>query len=285
MGQDDRKRVAKRKRADEDDAGRNDDDQGDAKKQKLAVGFDPSTGKFNIDGRSAFNTGAKNIKVNQDRLKGAVEDRRHILHYDEVLKPAIERVVDGLYIACGKDRAKVAAKIRDALAKRGVKRLPQDDGKLFERLVTEVNSARDNLIPDRADTNKAIEVVRGYLRAYQKALATDEFAEDAYQGLTARMAQYTKLAHGIFVRDASGGDITVERNRIHGEILVFIDGCRSPAELWNTVHDLVHSVTFDFSPKITRDFTVKAIEWQRRMARNADEPADKQLEDLLSILA
>ena len=36
------------------------------------------------------------------------------------------------------------------------------------------------------------------------------------------------------------------------DILGFIDGCNSPAELWGTVHDLVHSVTFDFSPKITR---------------------------------
>ncbi len=272
----DKKRVSKRKTSDTKS--------GRVAKKKFEVLFDSSTGEFRILGRSAFNTGAKAIKVNQDSAMGVVEDRRHILHYDEVLKPAIERVVGLLYVSCGKDRSKVAARIRQSLADRGVKRLPKAEDKLFERLVTEVNSAPTNLIPDRADTNKAIEVVRGYLRAYQKTLATDQFSEDAYGGNNARMAQYKKLAKDTFVCDSSGGDITAERNRIHGDILGFIDGCSSPAELWGTVHDLVHSVTFDFSPKITRDFTAKAIKWQSLMARNDGDKPEKQLDDLLSII-
>jgi hypothetical protein len=253
-----------------------------SKRFEVAFG---SGGEFEILGRSAFNSSAKAIKVNQTASKGALEDRRHILHYDEVLKPAIERVVGSLYVACGKDRSKVATKIRAALTRRGIKRLPKAEDKLFERLVTEINSAPGNLIPDRADTNKAIEVVRGYLRTYQKALTTDQFADDAYAGNTARMAEYKKRAKEIFVRDASTSDITLERNRIHGEILGFIDGCSSPAELWGTVHDMVHSVTFDFSPKTTRDATAKAIQWQRLMARNHGDLPEKQLDDLLGIIA
>lgn len=274
----DKKRVSKRKAIDIDIKSSR------VVKKKFEVLFDSSTGEFRILGRSAFNSGAKAIKVNQDSAMGAVEDRRHILHYDEVLKPAIERVVRLLYVSYGKDRSKVAARIRQSLADRGVKRLPKAEDKLFERLVTEVNSAPNNLIPDRADTNKAIEVVRGYLRAYQKALSTDQFSEDAYHGNSERMAQYKKLAKDTFVRDSSGGDITAERNRIHGDILGFIDGCNSPAELWGTVHDLVHSVTFDFSPKITRDFTAKAIKWQDTMKRNDGDQPEKQLDDLLSII-
>ena len=152
------------------------------------------------------------------------------------------------------------------------------------RMVTEINSARENLIPDRADTNKAIEVVRGYLRKYITQISTSEFAEDCMTDNHSRMGQYKKLAKETFLRDSNGGDITEERNRIHGDILEFINGCQAPGGLWSILHDLVHSATFDFSPKITRDFTVKAIEWQKTMMLNEDSDPQTQLKDLLSLI-
>jgi uncharacterized protein YdbL (DUF1318 family) len=244
-----------------------------------------ATGDFVILGRSPFGTGAKNIAVNQDKAKGHVEDRRHILHYDEVLKPTIERVVGNLYKSEGRDKVRVARLVSQALQRRGVKRLPKNPDKVMERLVTEINSAPDNLIPDRADTNKAIEVVRGYLRKYIVQISTSDFAEDCSTDNHARMGKYKQLARETFVRDASGSEITGERNRIHGEILGFIDGCQGPAQLWVLVHEMVHSVTFDFSPKITRDATAKAIEWQKTMARNEDSEPEKQLDALVGLLA
>lgn len=240
--------------------------------------------EFVILGRSPFGSGARKIKVNQDASRGRVEDRRHILHYDEVLKPTIERVVSNLYRDSGFDEAKVALLVRRALEKKGIKRLPRTSAKLMERLVVEINGARDNLIPDRADTNKAIEVVRGYLRKYQVALQTEQFGADAMSSNNARMSQYHRLARSHFPLDGSGGDITEERNRMHRDILSFIDGCASPSELWNLLHDLVQSATFDFSPKITRDSTVKAIAWQKTMGLNEDAPPSQQLDELMAIL-
>lgn len=154
----------------------------------------------------------------------------------------------------------------------------------MERLVTEINSAPDNLIPDRADTNKAIEVVRGYVRKYIIRLSTPAFAEDCVGNNTHRMSAYKRIAHEVFLRDASGGEITAERNRMHGEVLGYVDGCESPGQLWERLHEIVHSVTFDSSPNITRDATVKAIAWQKTMSLNEGRPALDQLDDLLKLL-
>lgn len=239
---------------------------------------------FVILGRSPFSSGAKKIVVNQNKAKGHVEDRRHILHYDEVLKPTIERVISNLFVSQGKDKGKVVLLVRERLQQRGIKRLPKSPDKLMERLVTEINSAPDNLIPDRADTNKAIEVVRGYVRKYIVQLSTPEFSEDCVGNNTHRMVAYKKIARTVFVCDASGGEITAERNRMHGEVLGYVDGCDSPGQLWVLLHEIVHSVTFDFSPNITRDATVKAIAWQKTMALNGDRPALEQLDDLLNLL-
>ena len=251
-------------------------------KRKFEAKFEAR--RFVIVGRSAFSSVAKKIAVNQNRSKGHVEDRRHILHYDEVLKPAIERVITNMYVSEGMDKQRVARAIRARLIKRGIRRLPRTPDKLFERLVTEINSAPDNLIPDRADTNKAIEVVRGYVRTYITKLSTHEFASDCLGNNFKRMDKYKLLAREVLVRDSTGGDITSERNRIHGEILQFVDGCRSPGQLWTLLHEIVHSVTFDFSPKSTRDATVKAIAWQHKMSLNEERPPLDQLDDLLSLL-
>jgi hypothetical protein len=240
--------------------------------------------EFVILGRSPFSTAAKKIKVNQSVAKGLLEDRRHILHYDEVLKPSMERVISRVYIEQGRSKSKVAKLIRVRLESLGRKRLPKSDDKLMERFVTEINSAPDNLIPDRADTNKAIEVVRGYTRKCIEQLSTAQFGDDCKDDNRSRMMAYKKLAGTIFVRDSSGGDITAERNRIHGEILDMVNGCEAPAQLWHLLHEVAYSVTFDFSPKIARDNTVKAIEWQKQMALTEDSPGEKQLDALMSIL-
>lgn len=255
---------------------------GSKRGSKVQVGF--AAKRFNIVGRTPFLGKATNIAVNQDASKGAVEDRRHILHYDEVLKPAIERVVSALYAEENQSEARVADVVRAALQQRGISRLPPEPDKVLQRLVAEMNSVPENLIPDRADTNKAIEVVRGYLRAYIAALSTDAFAQACVDNSTAMMASYRKLADDTFVLDASGGDIVGERNRIHREILGLIRGCDSPSRLWVLLHDLVHSVTFDFSPNITRDATTRAIAWQKAMASCEDAPARRQLDVLLSLI-
>jgi hypothetical protein len=202
----------------------------------------------------------------------------------------------------------VYAKVHKALESKGLKRLPKDLNGLIKRSIKEINSATGNLVPDRADTNKAIEVVRGNTRKCIKALSTgqwpprtvpggltedkvdlakrrkEEFGTDSLESNTDRMHAYKDMAEEIFVMGASGGDITVERNRMHGEILGHIEGCTAPAELWTLLHDIVHSVTFDFSPNIRKANTEKAINWQKKMRLNEEAKADKQLDDLLSLL-
>lgn len=248
-------------------------------KRKLEI---ISGAKFAISGRPDFGKEAKKIKVNQDKSKGLKEDRRHILHYDEVLKPIIERVIRNLYKEAAGKHEEVYVKVSTALKEKGLQGVPvaKDGDKLMKRLATEINSATDNLVPARADTNKAIEVVRGYTRKCIEALSTEEFGTDCLESNTNRMAAYKAKAKEIFVMDASGSDITAERNRIHGEILGYIEGCTAPAELWTPLHDITYSVTFDFSPNIRRAATEKAINWQ-----NVANREHKQLEPITSAVS
>src|SRR5690554_7566392 len=89
---------------------------------------------FRIQGRPQFASGAKRIRVNQNASNGPLEDRRHVLHYDEVLKPLVEQVITALYRAKGCSIGLVAGIVRRCLHKRGVMRLPKGDNEVLVRL-------------------------------------------------------------------------------------------------------------------------------------------------------
>ena len=269
------------------------------KKKEFSASFD-AHGEFNIIGRAAFTQLAKQIEVHQPKaLKTAVgsamqvepalptqpaEDRRHILHYDEVLKPNIARVMAKLYKANNGNVGKVAAQVRVALAAKGLKKLPTEPGKVLERLVIEMNSATDNLVAGQADTNKAIEVVRGYVRKATTAISTFEFQEDALDNNFTRMGHYRQIVNDTLVTGGSGSDISKERDRIHGTIKEMVNGAEAPGQLWGVLHEVVKSVTFDLSEKASREATAKALEWEKQMSLNMEVEPEKQLSDLVSLI-
>jgi hypothetical protein len=223
----------------------------------------------------------KSVRVNQNPSKGEIEDRRHILHWDEQLKPVLERVL-------GKMKEEYPATLMQALEaplkKRKLKRLPKTPDQLLLWITKQINGAVPNLVADRADINKAIEAVRRYVRQYQYALSQTDFADVALAPNAARMQEYRKMAAAHFPVDRKDTPIVSRISEINADILAIIESSVAPADLWTLLNELILSVTFDLSEKTRREQTDAAFKWLMRMEYNRGEPAAIQYEDMLSIL-
>jgi len=252
----------------------------------FAVHFTAS-GRLEVVGRPGWSTAGRSIPVNQDASRGQVEDRRHLLHWDEQLKPLLNRVFSALRREHPGDfHARLSAPLKD----RRWERLPGDPEKLMIRVATEINGAAGNLVADRADVNKAIEHVRENLRKYAAALQGNaDYVEDIVDLPPVvgpeRMARYHAMAEAFFRTDRNETAITARMSEIHLMILEDIRGCQAPCHLWQLIHDLAYSVTFDLSANATRDKVQRTLAWQRKMAANFGAPAVSQYEDLLGLLA
>lgn len=62
------------------------------------------------------------------------------------------------------------------------------------------------------------------------------------------------------------------------------NGCTAPCNLWQLLHDLTYSVTFDLSHKANKEKTSAVLAWQKTMRANFELPAEDQYRDLLSLL-
>jgi hypothetical protein len=240
-------------------------------------------GQVSLDGRPDFPTATKKIKVNQSASKGDIEDRRHILHWDEQLKPLFERVINAMKTAYPTGLLQALQK---PLRERKWRALPANTDELILRIAKELNGAMPNLVADRADINKAIEHVRGYARKYMEALTQQtHYASDCLAGDNhARMQHYKQLARTYFPTGRNDTPINSRTSEIHDMVLKFIDGSPSPSHLWILMNDIIFSVTFDLSAKALREQTSASLAWLSRMLCNGDKDAAEQYEDMLTLL-
>ncbi|MEX3809679.1 hypothetical protein AB3X96_05300 [Paraburkholderia sp. BR13439] len=265
------------------------------------------TGEINFVGRPAWTTEAEKISVNRDEKKTVngilvpVEDRRHLLHWDEHLKP----ILNGVFTAMEKEFKKpgeLLSELKKPIDELRYRTMAKTVDEYMIFVAKKINGSPDNLVPDRADINQAIEKVRANLRSYANALhealaASDEFSNGpAYdaQGkpqlssqAIGRMVIYKNMAreHLKFDPNLTGATPIREKvNAIQGEMLGLIDGFHTPHEVWTFLNDLQYSVTFDLSDKATRDKTSKSLAWHRLMNRNTEMPARQRYMDLLSFL-
>jgi hypothetical protein len=263
-----------------------------------------STGEIKFVGRPAWTTEAKKLRVNQDPNKTAggilvpVEDRRHLLHWDEQLKPLLNSIFTAME-AEFKKPDELLRELKKPIAARGYRTQAKTVDQYMLYVAGRINGSPDNLVPDRFDINQAIEKVRANLRSYARALQkkmedSDEFLDVPQQGAlqissqtTRRLAIYKSLARDHLSFDPNlTGDTPIHQriNEIHGEILGLIDGIHAPHQLWMALHEFKFSVTFDLSHKATRDKTDKSLAWLDLMRRNFDMSPRQRYLDLLSFL-
>jgi hypothetical protein len=287
----------------------------------LTVTRDKKTGEMILSGRPAFRSGALAILVNRDAAQGPVEDRRHILHWDEHLKPILASVWSSLN-SLKLDDAALARLLKQpllAMGFEGASRLRAVTS-LWGFVATELNSATINLVAGRADINQAIEKVRARVREITRRLGDD--AE-----LTARVAQamrdpcpndaimeaYKDMAIAVLltpsqsgatpspartpprrgrkrhatrpVRAAPDSPVRTQIMEIGFQIVGLLEGCSAPCEFIIRLHEITDSVTFDLSEKARREQTEAALSWLRLMESNHQQPPAQRYADMLKLLA
>jgi hypothetical protein len=270
-----------------------------------------------LAGRPAFTTAAKKIKLVRTSDRSYLEDRRHLVHWAEHLRPMMAEVFSALVLQLRTPPALLKfLNERIALFNANNQALPKDRrlnaqtktrsdvDTLILFIAARLNAMVENLIPDRADINLAIEHVRTDVRRYMKAVEDREVdalaANQPMQGNAGRMAAYLALAEEVFeqklpvaeraanlTRVYGPGDkysMTDRRREINALILEHIAGCRSPDELVMLLQSIVQSVTFDLSAKAQREQTEHALAWLNRMRTNGAKTAEQRFDDMLAFI-
>lgn len=251
------------------------------KRKRARFVIERKGGLVQLTGRGRFVGAGKRIKL------GKSEDRRHMLHLKEQLKPVMERVFTALEKENNRDPSKTLALIRAKMTERGMKRLPTSLDQAYVRIADEVNSSAINLVPDDASINKAIEHLRADLRTYiaEVGRSTNEaYLDGTASFAAAQMKKLLTLADKIFAAKNEGTAIQNARDVMTSSVRQLIKGCESPARIYELVNDLIFSVTFDLSAKAKRENTAKMLRWQRNVLAIAEGSARDQLAALFEIL-
>ncbi|WP_326537677.1 hypothetical protein [Pseudorhodoferax sp.] len=243
--------------------------------------------------RPAFLARAKAIAVNQDITRGEMEDRRHMVHWDEQIKPVLESVWLSLQSVPPED---LLDTLQKPLVPYKLQKLPKTVDKLWQRVASELNSAPTNLVAGRADINKAIEIVRKRVRKVTQRLTDDtalvEKVGKAGSGALANQAVmelYKDMAISELLASEGGHaeptPIKAQITAIGFEIVGLLEGCQAPCSFIQMLHHAADSVTFDLSEKARREQTSAALAWLARMQSNHRLPAAERYEAMLTLLA
>ncbi|MBN8895671.1 MAG: hypothetical protein J0I71_12705 [Rhodanobacter sp.] len=266
-----------------------DDEDTDGGEFGMSVGED---GEVTFVGRPPWGTKAAKIPVNSKASKGPVEDRRHMLHWGEQLRPILASVMTAMFQLHGRSGPAIEKALRDPLKGRVQRIVGTDAHAIAERVAKEINGAVINLVADRADMNKAIEHVRARVRNLTRRLTDDP-------ALTAKVAKAMRepfpndAIMDVYLDEAAqellGGtsDSTAIKSQVQDigfQIVGLVQSCRAPCDFVMMLHHVADSVTFDLSQKAEREQTRRTLEWLRRMEANVREPADIRYEALLTLL-
>ncbi|HWU76462.1 MAG TPA: hypothetical protein VN043_08150 [Rhodanobacter sp.] len=251
-------------------------------------------GQITLVGRPAWADRAKIVTVNQDAEKGHVEDRRHMLHWDEQLRPILASVLGAMFQQYqGRSAALREALVKPLKEKKYIQRIAGDAHAVAERVAKEINSSAINLVPDRADINHAIEFVRERVRKLTRRLVEDatltgkvgQAMRDPWPN-DAIMEIYLETASETLLGGTSDDTpIKIQIQEICFQIVGLVQSCRSPCDFVMLLHQVTDSVTFDLSEKALREQTARTLSWLRTMETNVHEPAETRYEALLTLLA
>lgn len=258
---------------------------GPRKTNRLRIESDPITRKIRIKGRPAWTTQATKVKVNQNAKKGHVEDRRHMLHWSQVIR----KLAEATFNALKKDSISTKDFYRNLTAPliaRNWKRIPSTPDRVMLMIAKRLNSTPANLVPDRADINKAIEIVRKCIdqfATYLRDSSTYEDTKDDPSLHVKRMNAIRLKAKQLFPTGNTSSLIHSRVSEINSEILKIINESQAPCQLWELLHSLRHSVTYDLSSKAMRDNTEATLDWLNRMQTAVHSAPAARLEVLVSL--
>lgn len=258
--------------------------------KKFRVTID-ANGVATIVGRPKFNSRAE--KLIGKAQKGQDLDRRHLIHYDEEIRPFGTLVLTKVFAKHG---TATGALVKSALASVGCVRLPNNDAAIFNRLISEVNSSVVNLVPDDASINKAIEIVRANLRKLRLQWSTDPevkkiFSEMDTKNYHKAMGLLKLNAKLTLIIAGATTDISRAVQEINKDLIEDIDAVQDVSTLYHLIGDLQNSVTFDISSKASREKIAFTNQWRREKealevnAEGGVDSADELLAHLVKLIA
>jgi len=211
-------------------------------------------------GRPPFNSATLNeIRVNER------QDRRHLLHWAEHLKPMLFTTFERLWATTNGNREryrKQLLRIHNEYANRRLS--DRTDVKTLERKIAkDLNSAISNLVPGNANVNKAIEHMRHQVREAIKAINESPGLSPA----EAVQLAFTKISVEITLREVDDPTEIRHENSHRTEDPENpreLPSDRLPLsrnELISLLHDIIDSLTFDLSEAAQRDKIEATLGW------------------------
>jgi RHS repeat-associated protein len=204
------------------------------KNKKLTVNKNSSGFKFS--GRPAFDSAAKKIKVK----KG--QDRRHVIGYDDVIKPSFEKIIN---LVIGKVGEAAFRKLQSKLyTKHKITRAPKESAAVEKHLIfglTKLNSTPGNLNPEAADENQAIEHVR------QQGLRINQKLGEAFSSTTPDTPTVKKILKEGFAISGGGTPITDFADKIRKITHERIDKATNVTQLVSVLNETIASTGIDLN--------------------------------------
>lgn len=253
-------------------------------KKKYGLGRQPDKYVYFV-GRPNFDSRAKKIKVRYHAKKrDGNEDRRHIIGYDDTLRPMFEKVANN-FIAAGKE-GELVKQLKLQFAKHKATGGPKNDD-LEKNLLfglVKLNSVVANLPAGLASENQAIEHIR------QQGLRLKDTINEAFK--TEDFIELPKLKAMMKEGFAAGeGDteITKFANQQRALIRTWIDKADDELQLNDLLHSTITSTGIDLKQEgKSKSVNEFALQYQNKMQAirwGFTSDLNQQLDDVMSILS
>ena len=253
-----------------------------AKKQKpkFKADIDNNTNKIKLDGRPEFDQAAKNIKV-----KPGQQDRRHVVGWDDKIKPAIEDTMGIIYKNSNQNEDYLKDLLIKTYSKHNLKGAPSKSASLekhMEYTSKKLNSSPGNLNPEDAVENQAIEVVRQQTEGINKKLG------DAFKDKSPDVNEVKNIMKEGFQLSNKNTPRTNFADDIRKFTLERIDNATSIDELNEILVQTKTSTGIDLNKASAPNQTKSALEYINKLDNvrhsEAQMTDEKRLEELFSIL-
>ena len=242
--------------------------------KRLSLRID-SSDRLVADGRPPFDSAAKKIGV-----KNGQEDRRHVVGWDDQIKPNTLKILNLIKEKSGE--AKLKELLVTMYANYKLSRAPEESAPVEKHAkfsLTKLNSTPGNLNPEAASENQAIEQVR------QQALRTKKTLGKKLQSKLPTVSDVKSIMKQGFSLSQKGTATTDFADKVRQITLQRIDQAETIEQLNDILHETLASTGIDLNKKDRSkeqtSFALKYIEKVTKAADPQENLTDEQRLDAL----
>lgn len=243
------------------------------KKKKLSVIRDANK-YFRFSGRPDFDSAGKKIKLKKD------QDRRHVIGYDDVIRPSYERIINLVIKNAGKE--KFIKWQMKRYQKYKITRAPKESAPVEKHLtfgLTKLNSTPGNLNPENAHENQAIEKVR------EQALLVEERLGKAFSESIPTLDEVKTIMKTGFKLSDGGTPIKDYADSVRKFVHKRIDEATDVIQLSRILHETKVSTGVDLNKGSgTKEQTSFALSYIEKVTEASDPNSTMTDEERLDVV-